>query len=201
MDIWSLACCIVQMATGRRPWSTLENEWSVMYHVVTGHPPLPDPSQLSTLGIDFLKKCFTRSPMKRPTATELLSHPWITSYLESYYNEDGEIVMPQPDMYDSNSAAGGYKYSDEGMRSVGSVNSYERPLVRSIPNSLAIEGMADSHINGAQTQAYFREIATQHAQDLAGEPVNRTGSIASNNKRSIRSMEDDRVVVPSSEPS
>ncbi|CAO3588944.1 unnamed protein product [Absidia cylindrospora] len=87
MDIWSLGCCIVQMATGRRPWSTLENEWSVMYHVVTGHPPLPDASQLSEPGIDFLKKCFTRNPTHRPSAAELLAHPWITKYLESYNDE------------------------------------------------------------------------------------------------------------------
>ncbi|CAO3600572.1 unnamed protein product [Absidia cylindrospora] len=82
MDIWSLGCCIVQMATGRRPWSALDNEWSVMFHVVTGHPPLPDPSQMSSSGISFLKKCFTRDPNERPTAHELLTHPWITNYLE-----------------------------------------------------------------------------------------------------------------------
>ncbi|ORZ13652.1 hypothetical protein BCR42DRAFT_67875 [Absidia repens] len=82
MDIWSLGCCVVQMATGRRPWSTLDNEWSVMFHVVTGHPPLPDPSQLSSSGISFLKQCFTRNPHERPTAHELLSHSWITNYLE-----------------------------------------------------------------------------------------------------------------------
>ncbi|KAI7883718.1 hypothetical protein K492DRAFT_175043 [Lichtheimia hyalospora FSU 10163] len=80
MDIWSLGCCIVQMVTGRRPWSTLENEWSVMYHVVTGQPPLPECSQLSALGMNFLEKCFTRNPNKRPTAKELLNHPWITSF-------------------------------------------------------------------------------------------------------------------------
>ncbi|KAK9717340.1 Suppressor of Sensor Kinase (SLN1) [Basidiobolus ranarum] len=76
-DIWSLGCCILEMTTGRRPWSNLDNEWAVMYHVVTGHPPLPDQSQLSEMGMDFLKKCFTRSPSSRPTAQELLQHPWV----------------------------------------------------------------------------------------------------------------------------
>ncbi|CAB4423426.1 unnamed protein product [Rhizophagus irregularis] len=77
MDIWSLGCCVLEMATGRRPWSNLDNEWAVMYHVVTGHPPLPDPSQLSELGMDFLKMCFIRSAQQRPSAKELLKHPWI----------------------------------------------------------------------------------------------------------------------------
>ncbi|CAG8649217.1 10515_t:CDS:2, partial [Dentiscutata heterogama] len=77
MDIWSLGCCVLEMATGRRPWSNLDNEWAVMYHVVTGHPPLPENSQLSELGIDFLKQCFIRSPQHRPSAEELLQHPWM----------------------------------------------------------------------------------------------------------------------------
>lgn len=176
MDIWSLGCCIVQMATGRRPWSTLENEWSVMYHVVTGHPPLPDASQLSSSGIDFLKKCFVRDPNKRPTAEELLNHSWITSYVDNYSEEN----LPPP--IDGEQLAGGEdepwesKIPDPSalniedippiMRSINSNASLERPMVRSIPNSIAIDGMASSHENGPQAQAYFRDIAAQHAADI-----------------------------------
>ncbi|CAH1766854.1 11183_t:CDS:2, partial [Entrophospora sp. SA101] len=83
MDIWSLGCCILEMATGRRPWSNLDNEWAIMYHVVTGNPPLPDPSQISEFGMDFLKKCFIRSPQQRPTAKELIKHPWIADMFET----------------------------------------------------------------------------------------------------------------------
>ncbi|KAL1917886.1 uncharacterized protein VTP21DRAFT_3720 [Calcarisporiella thermophila] len=89
MDIWSLGCCVLEMATGRRPWSNLDNEWAIMYHVVTGHPPLPDPSLLSELGMDFLQKCFIRSPHERPTARELLEHPWFQTI-------DIETALEQP---------------------------------------------------------------------------------------------------------
>lgn len=41
-------------------------------------PTLPDESQLSELGIDFIRSCLIIDPMKRPTAEELFSHPWIT---------------------------------------------------------------------------------------------------------------------------
>jgi mitogen-activated protein kinase kinase kinase len=27
MDIWSLGCVILEFATGRKPWSNLDNEW------------------------------------------------------------------------------------------------------------------------------------------------------------------------------
>ncbi|KAI7866076.1 hypothetical protein BDF14DRAFT_1818514 [Spinellus fusiger] len=163
MDIWSLACCIVQMATGRRPWSALENEWSVMYHVVTGHPPLPDASQLSEQGIHFLKKCFTRNPTKRPSASELLEHPWIKTYLESYNEENtvGQMEDRTEGYLASRISSGSLDRSMNGVtpRSIPMSLSLERPLVRSIPNSLALDGLTGNYSNGAQVQAYFQSIA------------------------------------------
>ncbi|UKZ77612.1 hypothetical protein TrVFT333_005336 [Trichoderma virens FT-333] len=78
VDIWSLGCVILEMATGRRPWANLDNEWAIMYNIAQGNPPqLPSPEQLSPQGIDFLTKCFTRDPQQRATAIELLQHEWI----------------------------------------------------------------------------------------------------------------------------
>ncbi|KAH8697345.1 putative MAP kinase [Talaromyces proteolyticus] len=80
VDIWSLGCVILEMATGRRPWSSLDNEWAIMYNIAQGNQPhLPSRDQLSDMGIDFLSRCFERDPMKRPTAAELLQHEWIVS--------------------------------------------------------------------------------------------------------------------------
>jgi mitogen-activated protein kinase kinase kinase len=80
VDIWSLGCVILEMATGRRPWHNLDNEWAIMYNIAQGNPPqLPTPDQLSPEGIDFLKKCFIRDPRARATAVELLQHEWINS--------------------------------------------------------------------------------------------------------------------------
>ncbi|KAJ1718998.1 Suppressor of Sensor Kinase (SLN1), partial [Coemansia erecta] len=77
MDIWSLGCCIVEMVSGSPPWAHLDNEWAVMYNVVSGNPPLPDPSTISQKGMHFLRRCFTRQPADRPTASELLDDEWI----------------------------------------------------------------------------------------------------------------------------
>lgn len=78
VDIWSLGCVILEMATGRRPWASLDNEWAIMYNIAQGNPPqLPTPDQLSPQGIDFLNKCFLRDPKQRASAVELLQHEWI----------------------------------------------------------------------------------------------------------------------------
>lgn len=42
-------------------------------------PQLPEPWQLSQMGISFLRLCFTLDPIKRPTAEDLLNHPWMQS--------------------------------------------------------------------------------------------------------------------------
>lgn len=56
MDIWALGCVVLEFATGRKPWSNLDNEWAIMFHigVAREHPPLPEPHQLSEMGIDFV---------------------------------------------------------------------------------------------------------------------------------------------------
>lgn len=78
VDVWSLGCVILEMATGRRPWANLDNEWAIMYNIAQGNPPqLPTPDQLSPEGIDFLKRCFLRDSRKRASAVELLQHEWI----------------------------------------------------------------------------------------------------------------------------
>jgi mitogen-activated protein kinase kinase kinase len=78
VDVWSLGCVILEMATGRRPWANLDNEGAIMWNIAGGNPPqLPTKDQLSDLGIDFLKKCFVKDPVKRCTAAELLQHEWI----------------------------------------------------------------------------------------------------------------------------
>lgn len=78
MDVWSLGCCVLEMATAQRPWSNLDNEWAIMYHIAGGHAPaFPTNEQLSPAGQDFLERCFDRDPHTRASAVELLNDPWM----------------------------------------------------------------------------------------------------------------------------
>ncbi|BGP19019.1 hypothetical protein JCM10213_009272 [Rhodosporidiobolus nylandii] len=93
MDVWAVGCVILECATGRRPWSNLDNEWAIMFHIgiAVQHPPLPEPHQLSELGIDFIRQCLDIDPDKRPSAEELMLHPWIqeaTATISAAYEEE-----------------------------------------------------------------------------------------------------------------
>ncbi|PFH54762.1 hypothetical protein AMATHDRAFT_134504 [Amanita thiersii Skay4041] len=99
MDIWSLGCVVLEIATGKKPWSNLDNEWAIMFHigVATQHPPLPEPSQLSEMGINFIKQCLIIDPMRRPTATELMDHPWMLEFREALLSyEEAELATNPP---------------------------------------------------------------------------------------------------------
>jgi mitogen-activated protein kinase kinase kinase len=56
-----------------------------MFHigVATQHPPLPEPGQLSELGINFIKQCLTIDPARRPSAIELMNHPWMLDFRDT----------------------------------------------------------------------------------------------------------------------
>ncbi|KAJ3155098.1 Suppressor of Sensor Kinase (SLN1) [Geranomyces variabilis] len=95
-DIWSMGCCVLEMVTGRKPWAGLDNEWAVMYHIGIANriPPLPEPSQLSEAGIDFLKQCFTRPASQRPSAKELLEHEWVRDINENDLTLTNQLMEP-----------------------------------------------------------------------------------------------------------
>ncbi|MED6168727.1 hypothetical protein PIB30_014190 [Stylosanthes scabra] len=84
-DIWSVACTVIEMATGKPPWSQqYPQEASALYYVGTtkSHPPIPE--NLSAEAKDFLLKCFHKEPDLRPSASDLLLHPFIScNYPES----------------------------------------------------------------------------------------------------------------------
>ena len=106
-DIWSLGCVVLEMATGRRPWATLDNEWAIMYNIAQGNPPqLPAEDQLSETGIDFLKKCFVGDPSKRASAAELLQHPWIVE-IRRLVVDDADAQTPLTNS-SSNSSGGAF---------------------------------------------------------------------------------------------
>lgn len=77
-DIWSLGCTVIEMATGRPPWSDeVSNPVAAMLKIACSNQIPSFPSHFSREGLDFLSKCLERQPKRRWTAQELLEHPFI----------------------------------------------------------------------------------------------------------------------------
>ncbi|CAI9755458.1 unnamed protein product [Fraxinus pennsylvanica] len=76
VDIWSLGCTVLEMATTKPPWSQYEGV-AAMFKVGNSKelPHIPD--YLSNEGNHFVRQCLQRDPTHRPTAAQLLEHPFI----------------------------------------------------------------------------------------------------------------------------
>ncbi|KZV37965.1 hypothetical protein F511_28590 [Dorcoceras hygrometricum] len=85
-DIWSVGCTVIEMATGKAPWSQqYKEEAAALFYVGTtkSHPPIPE--HLSPEAKAFLLKCLQKEPDFRPTASELLKHPFVTGECRDSY--------------------------------------------------------------------------------------------------------------------
>ncbi|KAJ7275457.1 hypothetical protein B0H12DRAFT_1087408 [Mycena haematopus] len=98
MDIWSLGCVVLEFATGKKPWSNLDNEWAIMFHI--------GPDQLSSLGIAFIKECLTIDPMLRPSADDLKNHLWLSTLRATWSTYENAEVPADEDSSFDNSAEG-----------------------------------------------------------------------------------------------
>ncbi|KAH8052022.1 protein kinase [Aureococcus anophagefferens] len=77
-DVWSVGCTVIEMSTGRPPWSQYSNPVTAMYHIACVEE-LPDmPPNLSDDGIQFLWLCFQREPRLRPEVTALLLQGFVS---------------------------------------------------------------------------------------------------------------------------
>ncbi|BBG98309.1 Protein kinase superfamily protein [Prunus dulcis] len=76
VDIWSLGCTVLEMATTKPPWSQYEGV-AAMFKIGNSRelPAIPD--HLLDDGKDFIRQCLQRNPLHRPTAAQLLEHPFV----------------------------------------------------------------------------------------------------------------------------
>lgn len=92
-DIWSVGCCVIEMASGKRPWHNFDSNFQIMFKVGCGKTiyliiindpvrtetliilgEIPEvPSSLSEEGQDFVLCCLFHDPVERWSAEELVS--------------------------------------------------------------------------------------------------------------------------------
>ncbi|KNC52771.1 STE/STE20 protein kinase [Thecamonas trahens ATCC 50062] len=76
-DVWSLGITCFEMSQMLPPYASV-HPMRVLFMVPKRDPPkLEDPDAWSPLFADFLSEALTKEPRSRPSASMLLSHPWV----------------------------------------------------------------------------------------------------------------------------
>ncbi|XP_062220420.1 mitogen-activated protein kinase kinase kinase 1a-like [Phragmites australis] len=79
-DIWSLGCTVLEMLTGRVPYPDMEWTYALL-KIGRGIPP-EIPNTLSEDAHDFIMRCVQANPDDRPSAAQLLEHPFVQRPLQ-----------------------------------------------------------------------------------------------------------------------
>ncbi|CAF0885342.1 unnamed protein product [Adineta ricciae] len=77
-DIWSVGCLLYEMCTYQHAFDG-KGLMNVIYKVVEGQPPNLPTTYTKELN-DILQKMFTKDPKQRPSAADLLNHPYILEH-------------------------------------------------------------------------------------------------------------------------
>jgi serine/threonine protein kinase len=77
VDLWSLGIMVMEMAEGEPPYMDFPPLRALFLITTKGIPGLKNPDQWSEVFRDFVGKCLEKDSERRPTAEELLQHPFL----------------------------------------------------------------------------------------------------------------------------
>jgi len=119
-DIWSLAITAIELAEGTPPHSEIHHLRAIFVIPKSDPPTLKDKTKWSKDFNDFLKICLVKDPEKRPDASTLFEHPFVSkSKSRSVIAELVKLCLPKIDDIRSNL---GNISSTGTMTKVGTVN-------------------------------------------------------------------------------
>ncbi|KAF0910169.1 hypothetical protein E2562_001383 [Oryza meyeriana var. granulata] len=82
-DIWSLGCTVLEMLTRQIPYPNVE--WTNAFFMIGKGERPQIPSYLSIDAQDFISQCVQVDPEQRPSASQLLSHPFVNRPLRASF--------------------------------------------------------------------------------------------------------------------
>ena len=85
VDIWALGICLIEMAEGNAPYHHLHMVRAKFAIQKKPQTQFQEPEKYSYAIRDFLDLCLQIEPKNRPTASELLGHPFIERYKGKMY--------------------------------------------------------------------------------------------------------------------
>uniref|UniRef100_A0A182JWB0 non-specific serine/threonine protein kinase n=2 Tax=Pyretophorus TaxID=44537 RepID=A0A182JWB0_9DIPT len=77
VDVWSLGITCIELAERKPPYFNM-NAMSALYHIAQNDAPSLQAQEWSDMFRNFVDFCLKKSPIDRPTSTQLLKHTFVT---------------------------------------------------------------------------------------------------------------------------
>ncbi|KAH9321731.1 hypothetical protein KI387_016370, partial [Taxus chinensis] len=159
VDIWSLGCTVVEMATAEPPWRQYEGV-AAMFKIGNSKELPAIPEHLSEEGKNFVRLCLQRNPSNRPTAAKLLEHPFVKNAAPFVKLDRGTKALETEAL---SSSANGSK----------ALNSTQHPAHSRHPSSIEV----DHSIPPSRMQSPYQPSSDQfYAQRNISWPVSPSAS-------------------------
>lgn len=81
-DIWSFGCVLIEMVTGKPPWSNYSNDTRQVLNLISLENSIPDIPNCDFSLQEIISKCLNRNSDLRPTTAELLEFEFFTNELD-----------------------------------------------------------------------------------------------------------------------
>ncbi|KAM7266872.1 hypothetical protein ACFE04_009038 [Oxalis oulophora] len=166
VDIWSLGCTVLEMATTKPPWSQYEGV-AAMFKIGNSKelPVIPD--NLSDDGKDFVRLCLQRNPLHRPCAAQLLEHPFVQNAVAI----ERPILTLEPSDPQCDIRNGVANMGTGQVRNFGALDS-ERLAVHSSRVSRTGPYVSDIHISRNNISCPVSPIGSPHLRSRSPQHLN-----------------------------
>ena len=91
-DIWSFGCTVLEMATGKPPWSQCSTQVQAIFKIASSSELPQIPESLSPEGTEFVLLCLQRDSAARPSAADLLKHPFVADVDTSHADKLADLL-------------------------------------------------------------------------------------------------------------